>query len=218
MAVKKKNSLHIKFARKIGKVKKDFSKGKNRKTVIGVVSIIVLGALAYLFRSFIFTAFVNGYPVMRWEYVAEMEKAVGDQTLDNLITKKLILQEAVKEELVIDEAEVTSEIATISAQLESQGTNLDLALSMQGVTREELRENIYMQLAIEKLLEDRVLVADEEVAEFFETNKDYYENETLETVGEEIKNQLKQQKLSEEYQTWIEELKTNSNIYYFTDL
>ena len=183
-----------------------------------LLTLIVVAGLAYLFRSTVFVAIVNNSPITRTEYNNELEKAIGQETLDNLITKKLIFQEADKMGVSIPDSEIDEEIESITNLVESQGTTLDLALESQGQTLESLKANILIQKMVEKILEDKVSVSDEEVLTYFNDNSQFYgEDANFEDLKESIHQQLLQEKLSTEFSSLLESLKTNSSIINFTD-
>jgi len=182
------------------------------------ISILLLIALGYMSRSLLFAAIVDGKPISRIKLINELEKQGGEQTLDALINKELLTNEAKEKGINISDADISEEVERISELVESQGSNIDDALAMQGMTRENLNENIHLQLTVERLLADKIAISDEDVKKYFEDNKSYYgENAKFEDVQDSIKDQLIQEKLSSEYQILLEKLKSEGNIIYFVD-
>lgn len=195
--------------------KKVFAK-KITKKHIGFVVILVIIAAAYLLRSLFFVAFVNGSPITRIEFTKDLEKNIGKETLDNLITKKLILQEANKKGVIVSNEDVDKEIENISSMIESQGSSLDQVLASQDRIKDDLEENIRIQKTVERILEDKVKVTEDELIDYFEKNSELYGKDANFTeLKETISQQLKQEKLSNEYETWLNNLKTESKIIYF---
>jgi len=183
--------------------------------ITGVV--IVLGLL-YLFKGLFVVAIVGGSPITRLELVRELEKQGGSQVLDSLVTQKIIYLEASKKKVSVSEAEIDNDIAAIEEQLKAQGTDINTALSMQGQTMSDLKKSIKLKLVIEKILADKLSITDAEITEYFNTNKaTLYKENKLEEVKEDIRSALMQQKLGTEYQTWIEDLKTKTNITKFVN-
>lgn len=194
---------------------KNFVKKRSKKQVSLIIILAIIASL-YLLRSLFFVAFVNGFPIMRIEFTKELERNFGQETLDNLITKKLILQEASKKGVAVSNDEVEEEIDNISSLIESQGSSLDLVLSSQGQTIKDLEENIRIQKTVEKILEDKVTVPEEDLIEYFDNNSELYgEDADFAELKEDIRQQLRQEKLSSEFETWINHLKTESKIIYF---
>ncbi len=179
--------------------------------IAGIV-ILFLAVLIYLFKGSFVVATVNNEPITRLEMLSELEKQNGKQTLDQLITKSLILQEAKKKNVVISDQEVDQEIAKIRKNIEQQGQQLESLLSMQNMTMNDLREQIRIQMTINKLLGE-VSVTDKEVDEYLAQNKDSIPESTdTAELKNSVKEQIKQQKLTDKYQTWIQGLREKSNI------
>jgi foldase protein PrsA len=215
MPVKQMPIIKKKVAKRTAFLRKVFKKKKNKKYLFFLAVVSVISCLLYLGKSLILVAFVNGTPITRLEYIVEMEKIAGPETLDSLITRKLIDQEARESQITISQDEIQTEIDKLAAAIESQGGTLEQALVMQGQTQEGLRDNIRIQKTVEKILADKIAVNEEDVLGYFEENKNFYEEGTsLNDVRLDIENQLFQQKLSTEFGIWMEELKASSDINY----
>lgn len=187
---------------------------KRSYLIIGLVVIALLG-LAYFYRSLFIVATVNGEPISRLTYIQELERMSGQQAMNALVTKTLILQEASEQNVTVGDEEVDQEISEIEENLQSQGQDLDSVLTLQGLTREALREQIYLQKLIEKMVGENVQVSDEEVATYIENNQETLpEDQSEEEQQQAVRDQLRQQKLNEEVQTWLQELQQNADINY----
>lgn len=185
--------------------------------LIGIPSVLLL-VILYLGRSLFVAAIVNGKIITRLAVVSELEKQGGTQTLDNLIVKALIFQEGNKKGITISQEEIDAELKRIEELVSQQGMTLDQALSLQNQSRNDLIDQIKIQKTVELILADKLAVSDQEVEEYFNNNKDIYEaGVKLEDKQAEIKSQLAQSKLSQEYQTWITDLKKNASINYFLE-
>ena len=196
--------------------KKSFSKKvKTRYLTFAVIIFLIAGA-GYLTKSLFLTALINGVPLTRYEYVKKLEEAAGDQILESLITEKLIYQEAQNKGVKVGDQAVEDEINKISAMLSEQGNTLEDVLGYQNQTMDDLKKSIKLQKIVEELLNDKIDVNDEEVSDYYEQNKDLYGGEAVfEDLKEDIKNQLKSQKLNEEFTVYLENLKNESKIIYF---
>ncbi len=182
--------------------------------VVFVLLILLVGL--WFGRSILFAAMVGGTPITRIKLINELEKQGGQEALDTLITKELVLQEARKKGVKVTDLEINSEIQKIEEILSSQGTTLDLALSMQGQTKDDLIENIRLQKIVEGLLSDNISVTDQDVSDYYEQNKTLYGDDVnFEEVKDSLKDQLVQEKLSTEFQILIERLRSEGNIIYF---
>jgi len=93
---------------------------------------------------------------------------------------------------------------------------LDEALEFQNQTKESLIEDIKVQALVEKILEQELKVSDEEVQKYFEDNRDFFaEDAKFEEVSGQIGNQLKNDKLSQKFQEWLDKIRSESSIRHF---
>lgn len=177
--------------------------------------VLVLLSITYFGRKLLFAAFVDGKPISRIKLINELEKSAGQTTLDNLITKELILSEAKRKGITVSSSDINTEIQRIEEMLKAQGTTLDAALLMQGQNRDSLNENIKLQKTVEKLLADSIQVSDEEVQKYFDDNKQMYGTDVkFEDIKDSITEQISQEKLSSQFQVLIENLRKEGNIKY----
>lgn len=196
-------------------VRLEFKKKHLLALSFGMAIALILGTLFYS-KGFFIAATVNGSPISRLAVIGELEKQGGKQALESLITERLIEAELKKNDIVVSDTDIDTEIKKIEEQVASQGGTLEDALTMQGMSMEILRTQIKTQKGLELLLADKVAVTDEEFATALESAKDSapagMTDEELKTA---ITEQLKQQKFQEEAQKWVAELTTNADIKYF---
>jgi parvulin-like peptidyl-prolyl isomerase len=187
--------------------------------VIAVIAVLVIAGLLYFLRSWFVVAMVNGQPVSRITYMNELERQAGKQTMNSLITKTLILQEAKKQNVNVGDNEVNSEISKIESNLKQQGQRLDQVLTLQGMTRDQLIEQIRIQKSIEKMVGKNVKVSDKEVDDYIAANSESLPQDTDEaSLKKTAKESLEQQKLNQEVQNWLENLQKNAKITYFVTI
>lgn len=212
-SIKKKPELKSKYRN----IKKAISSKFSPKQIRVVSALIAILAL-YVFRSSLFVAMVNGVPVTRIEFTRQLEQAIGKDTLENLITERLIKQEIKKQGMVVSDAEIAEEIKEIELVIEGQGNTLDDALALQGQTREDFEENVRRQKAVEKILESKVAVTDQEIKDYFESNSELFgEDADFDEFKDDIRQQMVNEILNTEYGNWITKLKEESNIIYFVN-
>lgn len=187
-----------------------------RQRNLGILAALalVLGLL-YYFKDLFVVATVNGRPVTRLAVIQELERENGKSVVDNLVTKSLIEQEAAKKGITVSSDDVNAELSKIETDLQAQGQTLDQVLQTQGLTKSDVEENLRIKLYIEKILADKVQVSEDDVKKYYEDNKSLYGNSKYEDVKSQIESSLKQQKLQEQYQTWLDDLKSKSTINYF---
>jgi len=187
------------------------------KTAIIIVVIIVVGVLAYVYKGLFIAATVNGSPISRLAIIHELEKASGKSLLDSLITEKLVQNEANAKKIVVSNDEINGEIKKIEDQIVAQGATLDAALAARGMNMEDLKKQIIFQMEIEKLVADRINVTDEEVAQYIKDNAISIPEGQEATTTAQIKDELRNQKLSTEGNALIATLKSQAKIRYFVN-
>lgn len=188
----------------------------NRKTLYLLATAAIVLGLLYYYKDMFVVATVNGRPISRMAVVSEVEKRYGKETVDNLVTKELILQEASKNGVTVSQEEIDAEVKKIEDDLTKQGQTLDEVLTMQGLTKADVEDNLKIKIYIEKLLSDKVSVSDDDAKKYFDENKTLFEKDAkFEDQKEQIKTQLKDQKLQEQFQTWLADLKANAKVNYF---
>lgn len=185
----------------------------NTKKIRLIAILLLIVALVVIRRDIFIAATVNGEPISRLQVIKDLEKQNGKSTLENLITKKLILQEAEKRNIKIEDKELTEELKTIEANVKGQGMTLDQALQAQSMTRAQLNEEIEIQLLLEKMIEKNIKISKEEIEKFATDNKDQFPAGTsAEDINKQSEEQLKNQKSQTERQKLIEELQKKAKI------
>jgi len=209
---KKKLSLKLKFPKKL-KVKVD---KRLVKPLLILLVVAAVGGLLYNIKSWFIVAIVNGRPISRLALDHQLEAQYGQATLENEIIKNLILQTGKKENVNVTQAQVDERVGKIEAQFTAQGTDLDSLLASQGQTRQDLEEQLKVQLIVEGILGGDIEITDEQIKEYYETNKDFFPKDAvLEDLKEDIRQDVFQQQMGEKFQPWLEELKKEAKIYYF---
>ena len=190
----------------------------NRAKFLLVLLVLALGYLLYVSKGLFVAATVNGTPVSRLSVVKELEKQGGQQVLESLVNEILIEQEAKKVGIEVTAEELDAKVAEFTEQVTAQGQEIDALLAAQGMTQEDFRSQIKIQIYIEKLMEDSVTVTDEELKSFIDTNKEFLpEGMSEEELNDFARDELKQQKLSGEFTTWLAEKKEAADINFFVE-
>ena len=187
----------------------------SRFHIILILSLlfIPLVILIFLINKKLYVASVNGKLISRYQYFSELEKKDGKTVLDDLITKQIIYQEANKQGIVVTSSDINAEIKRVEESVISQGSTLNDVLVYQGITYDQLIENIKIQKILELLLKDQVNVTDSDVQTFYNENKSFYgKDQTFDQLKETIRYQLYQEKLTSVYRTWINDKKSSSKI------
>lgn len=192
---------------------------KIKKFAVVLIVLLSVVALAFNFKSLLVAAVVNGKPISRLYLDRQLEKQGGKQILENEIVKILILDEAKNRKLEISLGEIDKKIQEIEGQVTTGGSSLDKLLEAQGQTRDSFKEQIKIQLIIEKVLSKDVSVTEEEIKDYYDKNKAFYaKDKKFEDLKGQINDDLARQKIGEKFQPWLDELKKKAKIYYFINL
>lgn len=108
-------------------------------------------------------ATVNGVPVTKGELLERLLAEFGEETLKQLITLKLLEQEAQKEGITVTEEEVEKRFAQLKAQREELAKKLERG-RLSDVT---LRDEAKKLLLLERLVSKQVTVKEEELRDFY---------------------------------------------------
>ena len=108
-----------------------------------------------------------------------------------------------------------SELKKVEDQVAASGSSLAEALTAQGMTMDELKTRIIVQKEMEKLLADKIIVTDQEVAQYIKDNKITVAKGEEAATNSQIKSELSSQKFNSEAASYIADLKAKANIEYF---
>ena len=182
-----------------------------KKIGLAVVALVLAGG----FYWYGMVATVNGRPVWRWTYIKNMEKQSGKQVLDQMVNEALILGEAQKNRVEIEQSIIDEEITKIKDRLEGQGQNLDEVLKTEGMAMAGLEQQIRMQKLVETLAETDEEVSSEKIDEFLKTYKDQLpEGMSEEELAALAKEQLLGQAQNEAINSWLTKVKGEAKISY----
>src|SRR3989339_155963 len=170
----------------------------NKKTAIIIAAVIILGVLIYAGKGLFIAAIVDGSPISRLSVISKLEKTSGKKLLDSLIAERLVKNEVKAKKIVVSDEEINGEIKKIEDQIALQGGTLDEALIAENMSRNDLKTQIILQKELEKLVADRINVTDEEVAQYISDNKISIPAGEEAAMSEQIKKELKNQKINQE--------------------
>lgn len=198
-------------ATKSSSKKFSFFSFKNILLAAVLISIVLL----WKFKGIFIAAMINGQPVSRVYLNRQILKRFGDQVLDNIISERLILSAVKQKGIFITTDDIDQKIKEIEKRLEGR-TTIDEALKAQGLAKEDFRRQIETQLSIDKMFDKDASVSAEEIEEYIKKNKEFYKDATDPAVlKEEVKNILRQQKVTELFDSWFSEVRKNAKIQKF---
>ncbi len=191
---------------------------RNWKILLPLALILLIALGAWWGRSFFVAAIVDGEPISRLAVIQELEKRSGGQALDTMVVKKIILKRALEQGISISNDDVEGELDTLRDRMSQQGGTLEDALKAEGLTVDQFKEQIILQKALEKILEDKVAVSDDEIKAYLDKTKATKPAAmTDEDFKGRIREQLKSQKFGVAAEAWLIEQKQKANIQYFVD-
>ena len=142
---------------------------------VGFLGILVAALSFLLPRGSQAVATINGQRISKEELYQEMYARTGKQTLEDLITRRLVAQEGKKQGVVVADQEVKAEVERIIKEQFGSEEEFLNALSYYGLTREGLEENIRIDLTIKKVLGAKAQVSEEEVREYFDQHREEFD-------------------------------------------
>ena len=156
-------------AKTIQSKKKKINISKN--TIIITVIVVVALGLLFVFKSLFIVALVNGQPISRLSIIKEIERQGGKQTLETIITRTILLQEAKKKKINVSQADVDNEIKKVETNVTAQGLTLESALEQSRMTKKDFNEYVKINLLAKKLAGD-VKVTDKEVEDYIASQEE----------------------------------------------
>lgn len=190
-----------------------------KKVISYALVILAVVGLVYFGGKVFFAASVNGQLINRFSVIKDLEKQGGKKTLDTIILKTLINQEAKKRKLAIPQQEIDAELQKIEKNVISQGSTLDALLIQQGMTRNDLAGEIKLQLLVTKMVGSNISVTDKEADDYLAGQKTQVSLSSAQPAPELTRNQavaaIRQQKLQKKIQVFVADLKAKAKISYF---
>ena len=204
---------------------------KSTKAYIWAGSILIIaGIMAFAMISSMdkTIASIDGEKINEDELYDALVAGYGADTLDLLITNKLVELEAEKAGIKIKDEEIQKEI---DVMVESYGDEKSLKeqLEASGSSMDALKKDIVVYLQTKKLIEPRITVTDDEISTYFEDNKDTFaqaeqveashilveDEKTAKKVAKELAAGGDFAKLAAEYSTDTETADNGGSLGYF---
>jgi foldase protein PrsA len=148
---------------------------RNKKVQLAIGGMIIVVAALVVGLGFSkqeTIASVDGEKITKDELYDILVEQYGASSLSALIDNKIIEMEADKEKITVSDKEIEDEY---KAYVDSYGGEeaLSTALEQSGVTKDDLKVDIENYIKLEKLLEPRIEITEEELQTYFDENKEY---------------------------------------------
>lgn len=178
------------------------------------LALFILGS-AYGYRSLFVAATIDGQPVSRLAVIQRLEKEGGERVLNTIITERLIATAAAQANITITDADIDAALETIKAQVATQGVPFENILAEQGLTLEDVRQQLMTRKQLEKLLGDATVVTDADIDEYLKQAKlSTPKNMSEADFRSKISEQLASQKFGSAADRWITEARQKADIRY----
>lgn len=188
---------------------------KTNTSTLTKVVLVVAGILLYAVgRNYFVAATVNGQVVSRYAVIKELETQSGKRAAEALVTRTVINQKAREKNISVSQKDIDVEIKKIEANIKDQGGTLTQALEQQGMSKNDLIEQLTLQLKLERLAGADVTVSDKEVEKYMTDNAELFPTGTEQPSKDQIKTQLQQEKSKEVVQKYLQDLIKSSAIQY----
>jgi len=100
----------------------------------------------------------------------------GEQVLNSLISEKIIDLEAKKQNIEVSDEEVEEKIDKMKENYGGE-EGLKQAIAYYGFTMDDLKKGMTMNIKIKRLLEPNISITEEEMKDYFEQNKELFNQE-----------------------------------------
>lgn len=118
-------------------------------------------------------ATVNGVEIGKQQLFDELIRNGGEQVLNNLINEELVKQEADKAGIQVTDDDLNKELDSFKKSLSlSSDEEFDMMLMQYGMTKDDLKKQMPMQVRLRKLLEPKTDVTEEEMKKYYDENKE----------------------------------------------
>jgi foldase protein PrsA len=156
-----------------------FNKLRNKKIQLaigGIILVVVALVVGLGFSKQETLASVNGEKITKDELYDVLVGQYGATALSTLIDNKIIEMEADKEEITVSDKEIEDEY---KAYVDSYGGEeaLSTAMEQSGISKDNLKKEIENYFKIEKLLEPRIEITEDELQTYFDENKESFDEQ-----------------------------------------
>ncbi|MCL4390513.1 MAG: SurA N-terminal domain-containing protein [Patescibacteria group bacterium] len=189
----------------------DYHKVFSPRNLIILALVILLAVFAWRNKSLLVVATVNGQPVWRWELESRMLSHYGDQTLQEITNENLIKQAAAKKGVTVSSSEIDAKVADIEKSLNGQ-ISINDALAQQGMTMTDFRNQVELQLMLEKLTADQITVTDAQVADYIASNAASLTSTDPASQAAQARQTLISQKQNAAFQSFFSQLQSQAKI------
>ncbi|WP_235991891.1 peptidylprolyl isomerase [Metabacillus schmidteae] len=146
------------------------------KKTLAILAVLIVAAIAvfiFLSTKSEVIAKVGSESLTKDDLYTFFVEQNGEAALDTLMTKNLINQEVEKENIKVTDKEIDAELQELIDSYGGEET-FEQQLAASGLTQDDIKEDIEVNLKIEKLIEPQIDITEEEMQTYFDENKDSF--------------------------------------------
>ena len=187
-----------------------------RKPRLLWIAIIVAGlaGLLWVNKGMVVAAVVNGRPIFRWELNKILVSRFGTQTLEGMISERLVADAAASTGIQVSKDEVAAKTAEIVKSL-GGGMSIEDLLKYQGMTKQDFENQIRLQMTVEKVLARDLTITEGDIDNFIATNRATLTATEAAGLRTEARAAIIGNHVNERLQPWFMELKDKAKILRF---
>lgn len=180
------------------------------------IILLIAGVLllAIYKKEWFVAATVNGAPITNLDLIIKLNQQFRAQVLNQMINEKIILDEARKSNIAVADSEIDQKIKDLEEQVGGAQV-FESFLSQQGQTRNSVKQQLRIQLMIEKLYQNEATVSASEVDEFIQTSSESLQATDSVAQRKEAEDILRQQKINQVFSQKFQQLKQNADVKIF---
>lgn len=179
--------------------------------VLGVIIVVVLAILLWKNKGIVVAGTINNQPIWRWDLEKRMVARSGNQVFEEMVNEALLRSAASKKGITVSDVELNQKVKDIEKSLNGQ-ISLSDALSQQGMSMDEFRRQVSLQIMVEKLTADSAKITDDEINKYVEQNRSLLTATDEAGLKEEAKQNLLREKQSTAFQKIFDDLKKSAKI------
>jgi foldase protein PrsA len=145
-----------------------------KKILVMVIALAIIGAIPSISYAQKgeeeVVAVVNGEEITKDALVQRLLKQLGKRILEQMADEILISQEAKKERVKVSKKEVAKKLEETKKRFPSEEAFKNM-IERSGMTTDDVKSQIKIQLLVEKMVSKRVKVTEEEIKDYFDKNK-----------------------------------------------
>lgn len=149
-------------------LRKTMNRGTGKYIILGILMLLVISMVGCTKGEVV--AKVNNESITKDELYDAMVKQYGVESLEALISDKIVKLEVEKQKIKVSDEEIESQINEIKEYYGGEEA-FNQAISYYGITLDDIKNDMRTNIEIKKLLEPSITISEEDIASFFEQNK-----------------------------------------------